>query len=211
MPQILPAGDHASIAAALVALRSGHILALPTDTVYGIAALVNSERGVRRLYEAKGRDLGKAIPILIADASQLAGIATDFPSIARKLAARFWPGALTIVLPKARAVPDLVAAGPTVAVRIPANEMTLRLLRATGPLAVTSANRSGAPDSLSAGEVVAQLGEALQLVLDAGRAAGAKPSTIVDVTGQDLKLIRQGPIPWDEILAALNQAPEETY
>ncbi len=176
------------------ALRAGGLVALPTDTVYGVAAAAFDAVAVAALYAAKQRPLEKAIPILIADASGLEQVAIEVPAVARRLAAAFWPGALTLVLRKHAALPEQVSAGPTLAVRVPAHAWLLQLLAVVGPLAVTSANLSGSPALHAAAAVDAQLGARLAMLVDAGALPGAPPSTIVDCMAQPPQILRQGAI-----------------
>jgi L-threonylcarbamoyladenylate synthase len=158
----------AGLERAVVLLRAGSIVAFPTDTVYGVGAIVWSHAAVRQLYEAKLRPAGKAIPVLLADASDLALVARDLAQSALRLAQRLWPGPLTLVVPRAPAIPDEVTAGgDTVAVRIPDHELARALIRAAGaPLAATSANLSGRPSPATAQEVAAELGQRIPLILD---------------------------------------------
>jgi L-threonylcarbamoyladenylate synthase len=186
-------------------LRAGELVAFPTDTVYGVGAVVWDAVAVGKLYEAKLRPADKAIPVLLADADDLARIAGALPAAALRLAGRFWPGPLTIVVPRAVAVPDEVTAGgASVAVRVPDHDLARALIRAAGaPLAATSANLSGRPSPVTAQEVVAQLGGRIPLVLDGGPCPGGVASTVVDLTGPAPILLRPGPLTLEEILAAL--------
>ncbi len=181
-------------------MRSGQLVAFPTDTVYGVGAPVFDAEAVASIYTAKGRPPEKAIPVLIADELDLARVATIIPGSARALIARFWPGALTVVLPKQPLVPEIVSSGSTVAVRLPNLELTRALLRLTGPLAATSANRSGQPSPVSAGEVTAQLGGRVAAVLDGGPCPGGVPSTVVDCSVSPPRLLREGGITVVELL-----------
>ncbi len=202
MGRVMDAADPRAVQEALRLLRLGQVVAFPTDTVYGVGAVAFDARAVGRLYEIKGRSLEKAIPILLASGDDLARVALDPPAIALRLAELFWPGPLTIVLHKRPEVPPQVAPGPTVGVRVPDHPLAQALLQATGPLATTSANRSGEPSALDASQVVAALGEAVALVLDGGRAPGGRPSTVVDCTQDPPQLLREGPIALEEILRA---------
>jgi L-threonylcarbamoyladenylate synthase len=188
------------------ALRAGSIVAFPTDTVYGVGAVVWNPQAIGRLYEAKLRPLDKAIPVLLACAADLALVARDLPQSALRLAERMWPGPLTLVVPRAQAVPDEVTAGgDTVAVRVPDHELARLLIRAVdAPLATTSANLSGQPSTVTAQEVAVQLGGRIPLVLDGGRCPGGLASTVVDLTGPAPAILRAGPIQLQDILAALN-------
>jgi L-threonylcarbamoyladenylate synthase len=187
-------------------LRAGGIVAFPTDTVYGVGAPVWDPLAVGRLYEAKLRPHDKAIPVLLASVADLELVARDLPSGARRLAERMWPGPLTLVVPRAPEVPDAVTAGgDTVAVRVPDLELARMLIREAGaPLAVTSANLSGQPSPITAQQVVAQLGARIPLVLDGGACPGGLASTVVDLTGSQPAILRDGPIRLQDILAALN-------
>ncbi|HEC22482.1 MAG TPA: threonylcarbamoyl-AMP synthase, partial [Chloroflexi bacterium] len=158
---------------------------------------------VAALYAVKKRPAGRAIPVLLADVEDVHRVAREVPEIARRLMARFWPGPLTIALPKRPEVPEIVSSLPTVGVRIPDHEGTRAIIRRCGGgLAVTSANLSGQPSPLTAQEAVAQLGEGVALVLDGGPCPGGVPSTVVDVSRGVLRVVRAGPL--DE--AALREA-----
>ena len=200
---VLPAQDPAAIALVAEALRRGEIAAFPTDTVYGVGAAVCHEAAVRALYEIKGRPEAKAIPLLLAGAADLEGVATAVPAVAARLMARYWPGPLTLVLPARPELPAEVRAGMTVAVRVPDHEAARALIEAVGaPLATTSANRSGAPAALTARDVLAQLGRRLRWVLDGGPSPGGQASSVVDVTAEPPAICRHGAIP-DEALQPL--------
>jgi L-threonylcarbamoyladenylate synthase len=185
--QLLSA-ERLDVAAAL--LRQGAVVAIPTDTVYGVAADASSPEAIARLFEAKRRPLDKAIPLLVDEASGLDLVASSVPEAARVLAARFWPGALTIVVPRRRErVDDL----PTVAVRMPDHALARELIRlAGGRLAVTSANISGEPPATTAAEVLHQLGGRIAAVIDGGPCPGGVASSIVDVSTAPPQLLRPG-------------------
>ena len=193
MPPILPASDPRALHAAAEALRRGDLVVMPTDTVYGVAALPRTD-AIARLYHAKGRPEHKAIPVLVGEKAHLARVTAALPPCADRLAACFWPGALTIVMPKHPDLPAALSPYPTVGVRMPAHPLALALLRLTGPLAVTSANRSGQPPARTAAEAAAQLGNAVAVILDAGPAPGGQPSTVVDCTVASPRILRAGPI-----------------
>lgn len=198
--RLAPAGDPASLAQAAALLQAGALVAFPTDTVYGVGALAWHEQGVARLYTAKGRPEDKAIPLLLASAADLSaidGLMAGPPSpLVQRLAQRFWPGPLTLVVPSGWRVPPVITAGGnTVAVRVPDHPVTLRLLALLGaPLAATSANLSGQPDSLTAQDVLAQLRGRVDLVLDGGACPGGLASTVVDVTCDPPRILRPGPV-----------------
>jgi len=204
--RVLQASDPGMLRTALDILRRGGLVAFPTDTVYGVGAMAFDAAAVERIYAAKGRDVTKALPILLADQDGLSDVAEEIGPDARRLAETFWPGPLTIVVRKRDVVPEAVSQGVTIGVRVPAHPVTLELLNASGPLAATSANLSGAPDSMTADEVVAALGDRIDLIVDGGRAPGGKPSTVVNCTVSPPSLEREGPVSMDLILAVLGKA-----
>jgi len=203
-PRVLP-DDDAGRAVAIEVLRAGGIVALPTDTVYGIAVALTTPDGIERLFHVKHRAPEKGIALLLADAAQAGTIA--LPSAdADILAAAFWPGPLTLVLPRrpAAALPEALTGGtPTVGLRVPDHPCARALAGAIGPLPTTSANRSGEPDALDAATVVAQLGDAVDLILDGGPTRGAVPSTVVDCTVTPPVVLREGALGSARILDAL--------
>ncbi|MBW7920094.1 MAG: threonylcarbamoyl-AMP synthase [Anaerolineales bacterium] len=197
--EILPADDPLSIARALEILRAGGLVVFPTDTVYGLGSLAFDQAAIESIYAVKGRPLEKAIPILIADAADLDRLARAVTDLARRLASRFWPGPLTLVLPKRADLPAAVSAADTVGVRVPDHAAARALLRAAGPMAVTSANLSGRSSPRSAEEAASQLGGRVPLVLDGGETPGGVPSTVVDVSGSIPVILREGPLTLAEI------------
>ena len=198
--QILPASQ---IQQALAILKSGGILAFPTDTVYGLGALAFDNTAIESIYTAKDRPIEKAIPILIGDLGDLDQVAVNIPNMALRFAARFWPGPLTCIVPKKQTLPLAVSATSTVAVRIPNHPDALALLRAAGPMAVTSANISGQPSPSTAQEVYEQLNGRIPLILDGGTTPGGVPSTLVDCTGDEPIVLREGPISLAQLLSAI--------
>lgn len=179
---------------AVEVLKAGGVVAFPTDTVYGVAALPWDEDAVASLYKAKQRPAGKPIPLLLSDTEQLLRVATLVPELS-VLPARFWPGGLTLVLPKTKIVPEVVSAGPTVAVRVPDLWLARDLIRAAGGvLAVTSANLSGQPSPVTAQEVEEQLGGRIGLILDDGPCQGGIPSSVLDCTVSPPLLLRRGAV-----------------
>ncbi len=193
----------AQIQQALTVLKNGGIIAFPTDTVYGLGALAFDNAAIESIYVAKDRPIEKAIPILIGDLSDLDQVAVDIPNMALRFAARFWPGPLTCIVPKRKTLPPAVSATSTVAVRIPNHPDILSLLRVAGPMAVTSANISGQPSPSTAEEVYAQLNGRIPLILDGGKTPGGVPSTLVDCSGSEPIILREGPITMQELLSAL--------
>ncbi|HNC08303.1 MAG TPA: L-threonylcarbamoyladenylate synthase [Anaerolineales bacterium] len=198
--KIFPASD---ISQALEVLQNGGIAAFPTDTVYGLGALAFDNPAIESLYIAKDRPIEKAIPILIGDLSDLEKVGIDIPDMALRFAARFWPGPLTCVVPKKPTLPPAVSATATVAVRIPDHPDALNLLRAAGPMAVTSANISGAQSPVSAQDVYEQLKGRIPLILDGGQTPGGIPSTLVDCTGKEPVILREGPLTLKNLLDIL--------
>lgn len=185
-------------------LKNGGLVAFPTDTVYGLAALPFQGEYVERLFIAKGRNSHRAIGILLGDRSQLPRVGRDINTIARRLAAAFWPGPLTIIVPRQARLPAVLSSEATVGVRIPDHPVALALLRLVGPLAVTSANISDQPSTNTAEEVMEQLDGRIHLVIDGGRSPGGVPSTVVDCVNDTLNILREGPITAAEMQAMLN-------
>jgi L-threonylcarbamoyladenylate synthase len=190
----LPVDDPAAPTRAAEVIGAGGLIILPTDTVYGLAADVWQPEAVAALYALKQRPADKAIPILLADFGDVRRVAQHIPAQARLLADAFWPGPLTIALPKWPVIPEVVSALPTVGVRIPDHAGARAVIRACGgALAVTSANRSGQPSPLTA-EQAARLGDGVALLLDGGPCPGGQPSTVVDMSGGELHIERAGPL-----------------
>ena len=186
-------------------LKRGGLVAFPTDTVYGVGALAFDGKAVESIYVAKDRPAEKAIPILIAEIMDLEKVASKISITTRRLASRFWPGPLTCIIPKSPLLPSAVSAIDTVGVRIPDFAVTRILLRLTGPMAVTSANISDQPSPNTAEEVLAQLDGRIPLIIDGGRTPGGIPSTVVDCSSQEIKVLREGPISREEILDLLKK------
>ncbi|MFN2624760.1 MAG: L-threonylcarbamoyladenylate synthase [Mycobacteriales bacterium] len=184
-----------ALRAAVDALRAGELVVLPTDTVYGVAADAFAPAAVRGLLDAKGRGRDMPVPVLIGAWRAVNGLVDDLPDVARDLISAYWPGALTLVLREGDGLGwDLGDANGTVAVRMPMHPVALDLLVETGPLAVSSANRSGEPAPTSAAAAKAQLGTAVAIYLDAGDAGEGTASTIVDCTGAQPRVLREGAI-----------------
>jgi len=201
--EILSANLSNAITRALGILRAGGLVAFPTDTVYGVGALVFDGKAVLSIYTAKDRPIEKAVPVLIGDMDGLDEVAIDIPKTAQVLASCFWPGPLTILLTKKPELPEAVSATSTIGVRVPNHEVARALLRAAGPMAVTSANVSGQASPKTAEEVFAQLGGRIELIIDGGKTPGGVPSTLVDCTGDEIRILREGPITEDELQFAL--------
>ncbi len=200
--RVVTDADPNATAYALDVLNHHGLVAFPTDTVYGLGAAVFDPIGVDRLYGVKGRNHTKAIAVLLSDLDQLERVARDLPALARRLAAAFWPGPLTLVVPKHPDVPEAVSADETIGVRIPDHDLARKLIARAGPLAVTSANLSGDGNTQTAREVLDQLEGRIDLVLDGGRAPGGLPSTVLDCRTEGLKVLRAGPNTLEMLQAA---------
>ena len=195
---------------ALAAIEAGECIVLPTDTVYGIGADALSADAVRGLLEAKQRGRDLPPPVLIAEPAMLRSLAATVSPEALALAEAFWPGALTLVVPSQPNLRmDLGDRGDTIAVRIPHHEFTRDLLRATGPLAVSSANTHGNPAATSVEEARDQLGEAVAVYLDAGPGSSPVPSTIVDLSGETPRILREGRLTRAELAAVVPALADE--
>ncbi len=193
-----------AIAEALQIIHRGGLVAFPTDTVYGLACDPFSAAAIDRLFDAKIRSSNKALPVLLGSLEQLPLLTSGLTSSAAILAQKFWPGALTLVVPRHPDLPENLSPYPTVGVRMPDLAFTLDLLRAAGPLATSSANLSGGSNPLSAEDVLNQLGGRIDLLLDGGTCPGGVPSTVVDCTQARATILREGDLSEERILDALN-------
>ena len=202
------ADDEAGRAAAIDVLRRGGLVALPTDTVYGIAVRLDLPDGIGRLFAAKRRPPDKAVMLLIADAAQAAEIGQVTPAAAA-LGDAFWPGGLSVVVPQRPDVPlpaDLTGGAATIGLRVPDHAAPRALAAGVGPLPTTSANVSGVPEARTATEILEQLGDAVDLVLDGGEAHGGPASTVVDCSTDEPRILRLGAVPADRVAAILDAA-----
>jgi L-threonylcarbamoyladenylate synthase len=200
------ADDDVGRAAAIEALRAGRIVAVPTDTVYGIAVALDTPGGIEALFAAKRRPPEKGIVLLLADAAQAPSIGR-WPPAAAALADAFWPGGLTVVVEQRPDVPlpaALTGGAPTIGLRVPDHGAPRALAAAVGPLPTTSANISGLPEARDAAEILAQLGDAVAIVIDGGRARGGSASTVVDCSGERPSILRSGAIAPERVAAALD-------
>lgn len=180
---------------AAIAIRRGELVVLPTDTVYGVAADAFSPAAIDALIAAKGRDRSMPVPVLVASSDMLAAVVDQPPETARALTEEFWPGALTVVVRHTAHLSwDLGETRGTVAVRMPDNDLARDLISHTGPLGVSSANRTGHPPATTMLDARLQLGAAVTVYLDGGPCRGGVPSSIVDVTGERPRLVRAGAI-----------------
>lgn len=202
MSEVLAASDPDAFDEAVRRLRAGEVIAIPTDTVYGVAVDPFQPGAIDRLFAAKERPRDVAVPLLVAAAGDLAGLVEgEVDVFARRLVDRFWPGGLTIVLPRASSKRDLDLGGDptTIGVRCPDHRLVRDLCREVGPLATTSANRHRDPTPPDAAGVAAALGDAVTLVLDGGPCEGA-PSTVVSVLSDEVRILREGRISTDQLL-----------
>jgi len=206
--QRLPTGTEdereAAVSAATRAVQQGELVVIPTDTVYGIAADAFDSGAVAGLLDAKGRGREMPPPVLVSAATTVDALATDLPGYARALIEGFWPGPLTLVCRQQPSLQwDLGETRGTVAVRMPDHEVALAVLERTGPLAVSSANLTGRPAALDADAAQEMLGEEVTVIVDAGPVPGGEASTIVDVTGDQGRVLRRGALSLDQLNAVL--------
>jgi tRNA threonylcarbamoyl adenosine modification protein (Sua5/YciO/YrdC/YwlC family) len=199
-----PDAREAGLADALRAIRGGELIVLPTDTVYGVGADAFNSVAIDALLAAKGRGRDMPVPVLVGNAAALHGLVDIVPQAATDLVDAFWPGALTVVLRHAPTLAwDLGETRGTVAVRMPLHPVALDLLQQTGPLGVSSANRSGAPPATTGFDAQSQLGDTVAVYLEAGATAAAVPSTIVDLTGLHPRVLRAGAVSVSDLRAVV--------
>ena len=201
--RVISQGNDSAAQETLNVIRSGGVVAVPTDTVYGIACSVNNSAAIQSLYKIKIRESIKAIPVLIADLNQLDQVAKSLNDYAIKLAQSFWPGALTLIVAKNLLLPANLTIHPTVGVRIPDHDWLREIIRKTGPLAATSANISGEASPSTANQVLEQLNGRIELVIDGGECKGGIASTVVDCSGEEFNILRNGSITPDQIRLAI--------
>jgi len=177
-------------------LRGGGIVAYPTDTVYGLGADATNERAIFKIYAAKKRPLESAIPLLLSNASEITNVARDIPEIAWRLAERFLPGGLTLILYRLPSVSSVISGGgDKIAARVPDHPVPLSLIRLLGgPITGTSANLSGSPNPTTAEDVRGQMGDSIDLIIDGGRCRGDTASTVIDLTTEPPVIVRQGTV-----------------
>jgi tRNA threonylcarbamoyl adenosine modification protein (Sua5/YciO/YrdC/YwlC family) len=193
-----PADRTAGIDAATASIAGGELVVLPTDTVYGVAADAFSPEAVERLVTAKGRGRDMPPPVLIGSAATLDALVAEVPPWLRDLTTALWPGPLTVICREQPSLDwDLGDTHQTVALRVPDDDVALELLKATGPLAVTSANVTGQPPATTVDEAEQMLGESVSVYLDGGESRGGQASTILDVTGSTPRVLRDGPVTLD--------------
>jgi len=203
LPSKLIKADRGALREAAEVVRRGGLIVYPTDTVYGLGCNPFNQEAVEKIFDVKGRK-GKPLPVLASDVEAVKRIA-ELSDIALRLAEAFWPGPLTLVLPRKPVMPSVLTCGlPSVGVRIPGHGFAIELIRACGGLLVgTSANRSGHPPPRTAQEALEELGELVELIIDGGPTPLGIPSTVLDLTGPEPKLVREGPIKISDILSVL--------
>ncbi|WP_025735160.1 L-threonylcarbamoyladenylate synthase [Mycobacterium genavense] len=197
------------ISSAIGALKGGRLVVMPTDTVYGIGADAFDNSAVTALLAAKGRGRDTPVGVLVGSWHTIEGLVYTMPDGARELIRAFWPGALSLVVAQAPSLQwDLGDARGTVMLRMPLHPVAIELLREVGPMAVSSANVSGRPPAVTAAEARDQLGDLVDVYLDAGPAEQQAASTIVDLTGDTPRLLRSGPVSVERIAEVLGMEPE---
>ena len=207
MPEIISLKNEFSKALeqAMVSLEAGGVIVFPTDTVYGIAAKYDNQHAIQRIYKIKDRDQTKALPVLIGKINQLKHISTDVTPTIEKLMNKFWPGALTLILTKNENVKTPLYLDNTIGVRLPNDQFVILLSEKVGPLATTSANKSGFPNTTNVELVLDQIGGYVDLIIDGGESPGGIPSTVVDCRDDNLTIIREGKIKLHELEEVLKK------
>jgi len=205
-PKILSIEDPQALSAAKTVIQNHGTIVFPTDTIYGLAADAYSTKGIQKIYEIKERPEEKALPVLIGEIAQLKKLILFIGDHVRQIAAAFWPGPLTLILPKGPDVPPDLSPYPTIGVRMPDLAFTLELLQTLGPLATTSANLSGGPNPMTAQDVIDQIGDRVDLILDGGSTPGMTASTVVDATSTELKILRPGPISLEDLQSLFDRS-----
>lgn len=200
--KVVPAGIERALSEAGRTIEKGGVVAFPTETFYGLAVRYDDIEALRRLYALKHRAADKAMPLIVGGKKTLQFVALPLTPVAEELAERFWPGPLTILTPATEGLSDFLTGGTKkVAVRIPGESFALRMARFLGiPVTATSANISGEVPADNAGRVAEYFGDRIDLLVDGGKTPGGKPSTIVDVSGEKVRIVREGAIPCEEII-----------
>lgn len=204
--KIIRSTDDSMLSSVSSVIQAGGLVAFPTDTVYGLGCDAFNPKAIRRLYEAKRRSSQKAIPVLIATLEDLNKVALNITPEILSIGKALWPGPLTIVMEKHHDLPEEISNESTIGIRIPAHPVTLDILKACGPLAVSSANVSGGLNAKTAPEVLEQLTGRFNLLIDGGPSLGSEPSTVIDVTRKLVRILREGPISMEQILASQKRA-----
>ena len=200
------------IARGVAILRRGGVVAYPTDTLYGLGADITQPAAVEQVFEIKGRPHGMPLPVLLSGPQDLSLVSDDVPPLAWTLAERFWPGPLTLVVPRAPRVPAIIGArGWTVAVRVPDHPVPRELARRLGsPITGTSANLSGGPSPHTADDVRRQLGDSVGLIIEGGPPPDGRASTVLDITQSPPRVLRLGAISWETLAGAWGDAAPAT-
>jgi L-threonylcarbamoyladenylate synthase len=201
--EVILANDSLAIQHAVDVFNRNGMVAFPTDTVYGLSAPAFNTNSIDRLYTVKGRNHSKAIAVLLSNLEQMDLVTLKITPSVRRLAKIFWPGPLTMVVNRSHSLPDILSPVQTIGIRIPDHPFALSLIEEIGPLAVTSANVSGQPPPCTAVDVLHQLNHKIHLIIDGGKTPGGIPSTVIDCTASDVKLLRKGPISMEKILSEL--------
>lgn len=202
--RILSTSDPQAIPTAKNIIQQGGLIAFPTDTIYGVAGDAFNPVAIEAIFDAKQRPDEKALPVLIGDFDQLSDLILHPDQRLQRISAAFWPGPLTLILPKSPKIPAELSPYATIGIRMPGLPFTLVLLRETGPLATTSANLSGGPNPVDAASVIAQLGGRIDLLLDGGPTPGPTASTVADLTGPEIQILRPGPISLSDLQSVLD-------
>ena len=206
-----PVARRAGLEAAAHAAASGNLVVMPTDTVYGIGADAFNAAAVRALLAAKGRGPDMPVPVLVGSWTTIEGLVMAVPPVARTLVEAFWPGGLSLVIEHAPSLQwDLGDANGTVMVRMPLHPVAIDLLRLVGPMAVSSANKSGNPPATTAADAQAQLGEQVAVYLDGGPSPIGVASTVVDITGDIPRVLRIGAVPLDRLRDVVGAVEDAT-
>jgi len=204
--EVLPIDHPETMGIAIDELNKGHVIAIPTDTVYGIACLLDKEEAIHEIYRIKERDAAKAIPLLIGEYEQVICASDGLSISAQKLAKRFWPGPLTLIISKRLELPEILTPYSTVGVRMPDHKWLRQLIRRSGVIAATSANISGGENPCTAKDVLRQLDGRISLIVDGGTCEGGIPSTVVDCSAEEFKILRVGGINEEDIQGALSRS-----
>jgi L-threonylcarbamoyladenylate synthase len=203
--RIFSQSDDSAINEIITEIQSGGVVAVPTDTVYGIACSVFNSSAIQSLYQIKIREYIKAIPVLLSDLDQIEIVAMNLNENMITLAQTFWPGALTLIVPKNDLLPSELTAYSTIGIRIPDHDWLRAIIRKTGPLAATSANISGETSSTTAAQVLEQLDGRIDLVIDGGKCKDGISSTVVDCSSDEIIILREGGITREQILLSLGK------
>lgn len=198
--RILAADHPGAVQEAAKALREGHLIVFPTDTLYGVGADLNSAEALVRIYQAKERPLAKGLPVLLAKKDDLNLVVSQISDAASSLIDKYWPGPLTLVLPKRSGLPKALSPNEGIAVRMPDCDIALKVISAAGgAVAVSSANKSGESPSCNAGQALMALGGLVSVIIDSGTVPVGIASTVLDCLTSPPRLLREGPIPFDHI------------